>query len=403
VSSGGTVLFEEDINSSDSNAIAHEMKVVVKTASKPLLEDQIAFKTFAENNRIINFDVSELVKENGFLVGWFQNLASVSLFLAIFICVIEILLGMALLIGWAPKLTVWLLLLMIIFFTFLTWYSWHYDKVTDCGCFGDAIKLTPKQSFYKDLFLSIAILILFIWRNNIRPVFSNSFSVRILSVSMVLFTGFSLYCWHYLPLKNFLKFKEGADILKLSTLDSNAKQEIREFTYIYQNASGDKLELPLNQVNKEDLKAKGYTYLDRIDKIIQEGDAPEIHDFKIMDENANSHLDAFYGAHRWKIMIVMNQLSTADLKAISELKKIIDIWTESGYPVYPLTASSAVEVEQFRHEHQLGVDFYYGDDTNLKSIIRSNPGLLLFDGSVVVKTWPATRLPEPEDLIALTR
>src|SRR3954465_11499556 len=104
-----------------------------------------------------------------FVVFHMEWLSAISLGLAIFICAAEIGLGVATLAGAKMKFTSWSLLLMIIFFTFLTFYSWYFNKVTDCGCFGDALHLTPLQSFEKDIVLLVLILLIFSQRGNIRP------------------------------------------------------------------------------------------------------------------------------------------------------------------------------------------------------------------------------------------
>src|SRR5690554_4192539 len=105
------------------------------------------------------------VLDLGFLVPY-------ALLLAIILVIFEVLLGLALLLGHYKKITLWALLLMIVFFTFLTFYSAYFNKVTDCGCFGDAIKLTPWESFTKDVILLVLILILFAGRKHIKPIFS---------------------------------------------------------------------------------------------------------------------------------------------------------------------------------------------------------------------------------------
>src|SRR5690554_7501468 len=94
--------------------------------------------------------------------------------LALLLVIVEVLVGVALLIGYFKRLTLWLLLLMIVFFTFLTFYSAYFNKVTDCGCFGDAIPLTPWESFYKDVVLLVLIIILFVGSKYIRPLFTRS-------------------------------------------------------------------------------------------------------------------------------------------------------------------------------------------------------------------------------------
>ena len=91
--------------------------------------------------------------------------------MAIFIVIVEVVLGVFLIIGYKKNFTIWSLLLMIIFFTFLTWYSAYFNKVTDCGCFGDAIKLTPWESFTKDVVLLVMIAFLYFKKNLIKPLF----------------------------------------------------------------------------------------------------------------------------------------------------------------------------------------------------------------------------------------
>ena len=95
-----------------------------------------------------------------------------ALAISLFVVVFEVILGVFLLIGYKPKFTVWSLLLMIVFFTFLTFYSAYFDKVKDCGCFGDALKLTPWESFTKDVVLLVLILILFLGKSYIKPIFN---------------------------------------------------------------------------------------------------------------------------------------------------------------------------------------------------------------------------------------
>ena len=117
-----------------------------------------------------SFKLEEYFSEAVLNMPIFEPLA---LQISVFVVILEVLLGVALLIGYKPKFTVWLLFLMIIFFTFLTFYSAYFNKVTDCGCFGDAIPLTPWESFGKDVILSVLILILMAGLKHIKPIFSN--------------------------------------------------------------------------------------------------------------------------------------------------------------------------------------------------------------------------------------
>jgi uncharacterized membrane protein YphA (DoxX/SURF4 family) len=398
ISLDGEVLFTQSLNAKDSNIVLLETGILANINANQLLDEKVVFKSFSDNQKVVTIDAAKYTKENSWMVNWLQGLRPYALSIAILICVLEIVLGLALLIGWAPKLNVWLLLLMVIMFSFLTWYSAHYNKVTDCGCFGDAIKLTPWQSFYKDMILLGSLLIILFGIKYIKPIFSNSFSVRLLTVFTLLATGFSVYCWHYLPVKDFLKFKVGNDIQKLAVMPEGAPSDKYENIFIYAK-NGVEEELTLEQMTGRDLKAEGYVFVDRIDKLISKGFEPEIHDFKIMDESrSNDYVDDFFADSSWKMLVVINDISNVNTDAMKELRSIATFWTDRKLGFYPLTASSAEELEEFRHTHQLDFPFYFGDKTNLKSIIRSNPGIVLLKGNVVYKTWPSTRLPSTEKL-----
>src|SRR5690606_7018685 len=130
--------------------------------------------------------------------------------IAIVICALEIILGILLLLGIARKSVAWGLLLLIIFFTFLTFYSAFFNVVTSCGCFGDAIPLTPWQSFIKDLILLLFIGIIFVKRNKITPLFRSSFANNLLTLFAIIFAfGAGIYTYKYLPILDFLPYKVG--------------------------------------------------------------------------------------------------------------------------------------------------------------------------------------------------
>src|SRR3546814_79815 len=150
--------------------------------------------------------------EEYFVVFGMEWLSPLSVILSIFICSLEIVLGVAVLLGARIRATAWGLLLLILFFTWLTFYSAWFNKVTDCGCFGDAIKLTPWQSFTKDLILLVLILPIFLYRRHIRPVLYPKGSDLALVMASVLSLGFGIYTYFYLPVIDFLPYKVGNHI-----------------------------------------------------------------------------------------------------------------------------------------------------------------------------------------------
>lgn len=388
------VLWSTSLHKRASDTTQKILTVSASINGKIIKSKSISLANQTMSPTTIEIETGEYATPQSWLVDFFQKMRSYVLVMAIFLCVLEIVLGIALLIGWAPRTIVTFLSVLIIFFTFLTWYSAFYNKVTDCGCFGDAIKLTPWESFYKDIILCISILFISIGIRNIKPVFSKPFAVKLLTVFTLISVSFSVYCWHYLPVKNFLLFKKGNDIRALTVVPDGAPADIYENVFIYKK-NGEEQEFTLAEMRGRDLKKEGYSFVDRRDKLLSKGYETAIHDFKIMDESrANDYVANFFANDTaYKLLIVLNEVAKANEAAMKELHDILNTCQKEGVEVYPITASSSEEVQAFCDKHSLQIPFYYGDKTNLKSIIRSNPGLVLLKGNVVRKNWPSTRLP----------
>ena len=158
--------------------------------------------------------------------------------LAILLCTLEIVLGALLLLGFWSSKVAWGLLLIIIFFTFLTFYSAFFEVVTSCGCFGDAIPLTPWQSFAKDIILLSLILHLFLRRKEILPVLTGVKAQQFIAgLVLILSLGFGLFTYSYLPILDFLPYKVGNNIPQLMITPPGAAPDVYEITYNLKNFS----------------------------------------------------------------------------------------------------------------------------------------------------------------------
>lgn len=344
-------------------------------------------------------DVSPYIKADGFLAGFFNSLRPYSLSFAIFTSLLEAVIGFAILIGWQAGFSILILFLVWAFFTFLTWYSWVYDKVTDCGCFGDALPMNPYESFIKNIVLGVFVVILIFGRKYIKPLFSNPFGVKLLTVLSVLMVAFSLYCRNYLPVIDFLHYKEGSNLCEqMQVPEGERVSPWKVTTYLYKDAEGNEVEVVYDSDKNtfEPNVGVGWSFISvKSEEIKAEAYEPPIHDFKFYDsEKTNDYIEDFLSSDK-KLLAVMHNLSEANVDAVKELNAIAAEWTKAGHAFWALTASSPEEAEAFRHEHQLNFEFHFGDNTNLKSIIRSNPGLLLItDSCTVKKVWPARRIPK---------
>src|SRR5690606_1315208 len=156
-----------------------------------------------------------------------------ALSIAVFVVIYEVLLGVMVIIGYARKFTVWSLLLMIVFFTFLTFYSAYFNKVTDCGCFGDAIKLTPWESFIKDIILLVFILVLFFGQKYITPLIEKS-KMKFIVMGTFLFCVFITYqVLNHLPYIDFRAYKIGSNIQESMAIPPDAPRAVFEYSWTF--------------------------------------------------------------------------------------------------------------------------------------------------------------------------
>ncbi len=310
--------------------------------------------------------------------------------LAMFICIFEIMVGVALLFGSYVRLNMWLLLLMIVFFTLLTGYSAITGKVTDCGCFGDAIKLTPLQSFLKDVVLLVLIVVLFVGQKYIKPLIANKTVLSIaMGVSLLVTTFFTFNTYMFLPKIDFLPYKVGNDIGELMTLPPDAKRDSVAMVFIYEK-DGKKIELGVNDIGVVD---DTYKFIDRIDKVIVKGDVPLIYDFKLFDINGQDYTDSLLLQKGFRMILVQTTIKKSRKGVEKQLAQLANDCAAAGIPFWALTNTALADVEPYRHEHQFAFQYYNMDAVPLKSMVRSTPGLILMKDNVVIKKWGAYGIP----------
>ncbi|MFN8273449.1 MAG: DoxX family protein [Flavobacteriaceae bacterium] len=294
-----------------------------------------------------------------------------SLAIAVFIVIFETVLGFMLLLGFKRKFTVWSLLLMIVFFTFLTFYSAYFNKVTDCGCFGDALKLTPWQSFTKDVVLLFFVLILFLNIKLINPLFNNNFRNALVSLSVVLCGFMGYWVLNHLPLKDFRAYKVGTNIQKAMEIPEGAPKTVVEMVFVY-NVNGVNKNFTEKDLMNIPANAK---FVERIDKVISEGYKPPVHDFT-MELDGSDYKDELLVEPKL-LMYVMYDLNKADHKGLEQLEALNQKAKATGYKVIAMTASSANEIAAVKKEFGYTFDFYFCDGTTLKTIERANPSIVV--------------------------
>lgn len=323
--------------------------------------------------------------------------------IAILLCTLEIVLGALLFLGIRGKQVAWGLLLLIIFFTFLTFYSAYFEVVTSCGCFGDAIKLTPWQSFIKDLILLALILIIFVQRNHIKPLIKSTVVQDRTAIGVLLFSlGFGLYTYNYLPILDFLPYKVGNNIPALMKMPPGAPQDVYEIMYNLKNKKTgetkkmtDKEYLKTGIWKDEDWEIVG----DPVNKLVKEGFQVKIKDLKIEDAQGTDYTNEIIENPYYNLVIVAYNLDHTNAKAIGDLNAIAMNAAENfNIRTVLLTSNSAEAVTAFSKANKLAMEVFYVDAIPLKSMVRANPGVMLLKNGTIINKWHYHTVPDYNEL-----
>ncbi|WP_442794821.1 BT_3928 family protein [Pelobium manganitolerans] len=327
-----------------------------------------------------------------------------AVFFSISLSALEVVLGLFLLSKYYVKQVVWGLLLLIVFFTFLTFYSAYFEVVKTCGCFGDAIPLTPWQSFSKDLILLVLIVVLFINRKRLagKPVQSSEAKVSTVFMLVVPF-AFGLYTYTFLPIVDFLPYKVGVNIPEAMKIPENAPQDEYEITYSLENTkTGDKKQMS----DKEYLATKIYENPDweirhsSKPKVIKYGFRPKIEGLNIYDSQGVKYTEEIFGNPYYNLVAVAWNLDKSNPKALGKINALaINAVENFNVRSVLLTAASAQEANKLAKQLNLMTEIFYADAVPLKSMVRSNPGLILMKNGVILKKWPSSALPSYNYLV----
>ena len=323
--------------------------------------------------------------------------------LALFIVILEVLLGVALLIGFWPRLTSWLLLLMIVFFTFLTFYSAYFNKVTDCGCFGDAIPLTPWQSFGKDVVLTVFIVIVFINRNRIKPLFAKIPQYTVMAVALLTCVLLGNHVLNHLPLRDFRPYAEGRSIVE--GMKSAEELGLKPTTYltIYHlkhRETGEIVEVDSEAyVAEKWYQKKEWEIQPELteSRIKEKGYEPPIHDFVLSLENRDITSEVL--EQPAVFLVISYKLEKADAAAFERINAFAEAARQAQIPVIGLTASLPKVKEARAEKWNITFPFATADETALKTIVRSNPGIVLLKRGTVARKWHHQDLPAFSSLL----
>ncbi|MCZ4408257.1 DoxX family membrane protein [Cryomorphaceae bacterium 1068] len=426
-------------------------------------------------NDTVGFGIKleEYFDENALGAFWaiFHDYA---LAIAIFVSGIEVLLGLALLFGAAARVVSFTLLGMTLFFGWLTYFTAEcndaqmaaisageaFDRVcvTDCGCFGDALRgsvgrsLTPWESFYKDLGLFFLTLVVVIRNSFIKVntkkedliifpfsilivlvfggwlfgwMFPTYFTVvsilifyllkamKLKSSKLEFFLGMGLsvityafisYTYNHLPIKDYRPYAEGKNIKDQMKSATELGVTPTKYANVYKlenSETGETMAMNSDEYLKQEIwkdKSWKIVYTSPNPIVIERGYEPPIATFNVMDAEDYDIGEELLNDENYSFMVVLYDVGKAKTENLAKLNELALAAEGAGYDFYAMTSSPYEEYEELRHENSLAFPFHTGDEIFLKTIIRANPGILLMKNGEIIKKWHGNDTPSFEEV-----
>lgn len=321
------------------------------------------------------------------IASWFPSFFP--LLIGVVLAAIEFSVGVFLFLGIRKTTAAWLSLLLMIFMTPLTLYLALANPVSDCGCFGDAWVLTNWQTFWKNVVLLVAAISVFKWKSLIIRFISLKMEWLISLYTFLFVFALSFYCLAKLPILDFRPYKIGQSIREGMVIPEGAKPTVFESIFVLEK-NGEKKEFTL-----ENYPDSTWKFIETRTIVKEKGYEPPIHDFSMMEmESGEDVTDSVLTDKGYSFLLVAHRIEEADDSNIDLINEIYDYSVEHGYRFYCLTSSPDDQIELWKDKTGAEYPFCLMDDITLKTMIRSNPGLMLMKDGTVLNKWSGGELPD---------
>ena len=314
---------------------------------------------------------------------------------AIALAMTEFALGIFMLFAIRRHLVSRLMTAMMVMMTLITVWIFIANPVKDCGCFGDAIKLTNGETLLKNIVLLAAAIVTAMRPLDMARLISKSNQWIVTNYTLVYIVCTSLYCLYALPTFDFRPYHIGADIKKGMEIPEGAEQPEFETTFILKK-NGQTREFTLD--NYPD---STWEFVDSKTVQTRQGYEPPIHDFSLTDTETGDDITDNVLSHKgYTFLLISRSLAYADDSNFGDIDQIYEYASEHNIPFYCVTASTDSDINRWRDLTGAEYPFCTADETTLKTIIRSNPGLLLLKDATIIGKWSHNQLPDPDELTA---
>lgn len=307
-------------------------------------------------------------------------LQPIALVLGVLAALAEFALGLALLLNIFKNKVVNILLGVTVFFTLLTLILALTNPVSDCGCFGDAIKLTNWQTFYKNLIIFGAITILYMYKSKLSTIDSMLKQGLLLGLILIIGAAIPHYSYHHLPIIDFRPYAVGNHLPSLMEIPEGAPQDEYKTIFYYskndETKEFDESNYPWNDST--------WIFVEMKSELIKKGYEPPIHDFIIESQTQGDITSQILNSSNLEFLLITPKLEEVDKKMIQKISQLDDELSKINHSLTIVTSSSEEDIENFKYIISKDLQFANADATLLKTIIRSKAGLVILKDGIVI-------------------
>lgn len=316
---------------------------------------------------------------------------------AVNLSAVEFVLGICMLLGVYRRYSSILVFIFMLVMTPLTLYLALFDPVSDCGCFGDAVIISNWETFYKNIVLLSASVFLLVFNQKLFRFFTYKVYWFAALFAYVYCICFSYWNYNHLPILDFRPYKIGTNIPEQMIIPEGAPEDEYEHILIYEK-DGVKQTFTLDNYPAED---STWTFVETQTDLVSKGYTPKIEAFNIFDEENNDVSDAILENKEPVLLLIVPKLEEASDERIDEINNVFDYATGQSMPFYCITGSSQEGIQGWIDITGAEYPFLHADDVLLKTIIRSNPGLVLIKEGTILMKWHYYDIPEEKDIPAV--
>ena len=331
---------------------------------------------------------------NAFGMGWMN---ATTLFFSFALSLAEFLIGIALLFNlWVSRMA-WGSLLFMAFFTPLTLVLALTNPVSDCGCFGDAMILTNWQTFWKNIILLLLAIMIFVYRKEYKSSLPLMGQFSFLTLAGAGMLCLSIYCYRHLPVLDFRPYAVGKNITESMRLPEGAEPDQYEVTLKYKNKQTGEIR-SFTEENYPRQDTMNWEYESSSERLVKKVNITPIHDLEIEHPTLGNITEEILEDDNYTILAVAYNLNQSDTQYQPAINRLAEYAREKGIRFYGLTSSSERDIEAYKKRNHVPYEFCTADEIQLKTMIRSNPGVIILREGTILDKWAGKDVPDVKEL-----